>query len=234
MAAKKPTKKAPKKGAARVAEEKSEAKFPYTTKPASLRRLLKLIPEKPKPPKLTGTVLKSWGFLDNNDATMLRVLKAVNLLDSSGTPTEVYTNYMNIAGGGAALAPQIREAYKPLFDSSHTPYLEDAVTLKNMFNINSGGSTIDHQINTFKALCEFADFDSVEARGAANVRDEVVNPASVIAPTATGLSAAVNINLHIHLPENKSRRDYENMIEDIGRYIFGRTGGGDGGSQSSS
>lgn len=38
---------------------------------------------------------------------------------------------------------------------------------------------------------------------------------------ATG-AAVVHINLHIHLPENKTRRDYEAVIEDIGRYIFGR------------
>jgi hypothetical protein len=32
----------------------------------------------------------------------------------------------------------------------------------------------------------------------------------------------VHIDLHIHLPENKSRRDYEAIIEDIGRYIYGK------------
>jgi len=33
---------------------------------------------------------------------------------------------------------------------------------------------------------------------------------------------AIHIDLHIHLPENKSRRDYEYIFEDIARYIFGR------------
>jgi hypothetical protein len=63
-------------------------KFPYTTKPASLRRLLKDIPKKPKPPKFDMDLLRSWGFSDKNDHSMLRVLKAVNLLNDKNEPTE--------------------------------------------------------------------------------------------------------------------------------------------------
>ena len=62
-------------------KERSEPKFPYATKPSSLRRLLKEIPNKPKPTKLTRDLLRSWGFNDNNDVTVLRVLEAVNLVD---------------------------------------------------------------------------------------------------------------------------------------------------------
>ena len=31
---------------------------------------------------------------------------------------------------------------------------------------------------------------------------------------------AVNINLHIHLPEGKSSRDYQYIIQDIAKYIY--------------
>jgi hypothetical protein len=68
-----------------------EAKFPYTTKPASLRRLLKEIPKKPKPSKFDRALLRSWGFSDSNDQTMLRVLKAVNLLLDGNVPSDLYS-----------------------------------------------------------------------------------------------------------------------------------------------
>src|SRR5713226_7154194 len=83
----------------------SRPKFPYTTKPASLRRLLKEIPKKPKPQKFDMGLLRSWGFSDANDYSMLRVLKAVNLLNDKNEPTELYTRFMNLDEGAKILGP---------------------------------------------------------------------------------------------------------------------------------
>lgn len=80
-------------GAGRAKAETSP-KFPYTTKPTSLRRLLKEIPKRPKPAKFDTDLLKSWGFTDANDYSMLRVLKTVNLLNEKNEPTELYSQWM--------------------------------------------------------------------------------------------------------------------------------------------
>jgi hypothetical protein len=118
-----------------------------------------------------------------------------------------------------------------MFQASHTPYNEGAEKLQNLFHIHSGGGerAIEYQMQTFKALCESATFDQAPAAtttggvtkegGTAGGRD--------VSHAGAGLPASININLHIHLPENKSRRDYEDMIEDIGRHIFGRPGTGE-------
>ncbi len=217
---------------ANVANKKPESqpKFPYTTKPSSLRKLLQDIPKKPKPPKFDSNLLKSWGFKDTNDQSVIRVLKAVGLLSSTNEPTELYSQYMNLATGAATLGPPIKRLYEPLFSASHAPYKESTEILQNLFNIHSGGSkrVLDQQIQTFKALCENTSFDgpgpSVATSSAAMERG-----AGAAAGTGEGrtLTAPVlNINLHIHLPENKTRRDYEAMIEDIGRYIFGKADSG--------
>lgn len=206
----------------------TEAKFPYTTKPASLRRLLKDIPKKPKPSKFDRALLKSWGFSDNNDQTMLRALKAVNLINDRNEPTDLYSQYMSLDDGAKVLSPEIRRVYAPLFQASHTPYQESNEKLKNLFNIHSGGGdrSLEFQIQTFKALSENALFDSNSLTGdAIGTEDSGSRLASPIGWSPTG-APNVSINLHIHLPENKSRRDYEDIIEDIGRHIFGREGGG--------
>lgn len=205
----------------------TEPKFPYTTKPASLRRLLKEIPQKPKPPKFDMTLLRSWGFSDQNDHSMLRVLKSVNLLDSKNEPTELYSQFMNLEGGARALGPEIKRVYAPLFQASHTPYNEPNDRLQNLFNIHSGGGSrsLDQQIQTFKALCENAIFDGTAndplSAGASATPPTLLNATSQAAINSS--APAININLHIHLPENKTRRDYEDIIENIGRYIFGRS-----------
>ncbi len=224
-AAKAPTKN---KASARVLAE-TTAKFPYTTKPASLRRLLKEMPGKPRPPKFDMNLLKSWGFNDANDHSMLRVLKAVNLTNDKNEPTELYSRFMSLDGGAKALGPEVKRVYEPLFQASHTPYSESNEKLQNLFNIHSGGGdrSLDQQIQTFKALCEYASFEiAVGNKPAVGANLGVVGAGSagVSGGGASDINGGpiVNINLHIHLPENKSRRDYEDIIEDIGRYIFGR------------
>lgn len=206
----------------------TEPRFPYTTKPASLRRLLKEIPQKPKPPKFDMTLLKSWGFSDQNDHSMLRVLKSVNLLDSKNEPTDLYSKFMNLEGGARILGPEVKRVYEPLFQASHTPYNETNDRLQNLFNIHSGGGnrSLDQQIQTFKALCENAIFDG-SSSDPLDVNSRNTFPATPIVASqsanSNGSMPAININLHIHLPENKTRRDYEDIIESIGRFIFGRS-----------
>jgi len=232
-AGKKASKKATKNGAKGATTAKApietEAKFPYTTKPNSLRKLLKLLPTKPKPPKVDQTQLRSWGFNDANDYSMIRVLKALDILDSKNQPTNTYADYMQPGRGPKALAPAIKRVYAPLFNAAHAPYNEDNSSIAQLFNIHSGGSerTLEQQIQTFKALCESADFSE------AGQRDGVGPDVAKRKDQAEGKNTAqdsgsgpiVHINLHIHLPEGKGRRDYEYIIEDIGRHIFGRKGG---------
>jgi hypothetical protein len=203
----------------------TKPKFPYTTKPGSLRKLLKLIPQRPKPTKVDMNLLRSWGFNDSNDYSVLRVLKAVGLLNEGNQPSELYSHFMKISEGARFLGPEIKRVYAPMFQASHTPYNETNEKLRNLFNIHSGGgeSVIDLQIHTFKALCEHASF----GEGDALASPEAPAMSSQLAPgqqhsDGVGPSPTIHINLHIHLPENKTRREYEDMIEDIGRHIFGR------------
>jgi Family of unknown function (DUF5343) len=193
------------------AKADTSPKFPYTTKPASLRRLLKEIPKKPKPAKFDMGLLRSWGFSDANDYSMLRVLKAINLLNDKNEPTELYSQFMKLDVGAKAIGPELRRVYAPLFQASHTPYNENNEALQNLFNIHSGGGdrTLDQQIQTFKALSENTSFDQtpLATPGDPSVATGGGIPQGTL-PGAAGTSAGpiVNINLHIHLPDNKSRR----------------------------
>lgn len=209
-------------------ETDTKPTFPYTTKPSSLRRLLKEIPKRPKPQKFDKTLLRSWGFTDTNDLTILRVLKAVSLLNNQNEPTETYVRFMNIDEGAKVLGQEVRRVYAPLFQASHTPYAESTERLQNLFNIHSGGGqkTLDLQIQAFKALCENGSFDSASPVLVSSSAPAHIQSGSEAMIAGQGSSnPVININLHIHLPENKSRRDYEDIIEDIGRYIFGRQTG---------
>jgi hypothetical protein len=191
-----------------------------------------MVPQKPKPGKINQTLLKSWGFKDSNDVSIIRVLKAVGLVGADNTPTGDYVAFMHRGTGPGHLAQKIRQLYPALFESYHRPHKESADVLENLFNIHSGGAsgTITQQIQTFKALCDHADFlttaaPSGAAAGVSETRKEVTMPGVAVS------GASIHIDLHIHLPGNKSRRDYEYMFEDIARYIYGRTSAPSGPTQ---
>lgn len=230
MATKKSKPAAVKSSTSKAILPHTEPSFPYTNKPGSLRRFLQLVPQKPRPQKIDKTLMQSWGFKDTNDMSILRVLRSAGLLSSTNEPTDLYTSFMNLNGGAAALAKPLRELYAPLFTASHTPYKESAEMLRNLFNIHSGGSavTLDLQVQTFKALSESTNFESGQLQDTTAGQPTGGTPpaAGSTPPNGFQQGPSVHIDLHIHLPENKSRRDYEAIIEDIGRYIYGRAASG--------
>jgi hypothetical protein len=213
-------------------ESMSEPKFPYAATPNALRKFLRMVPNKPRPNKVNEALLKSWGLRGGNDKTMIRVLKALKLVGQTNEPTPRYTEYMLPRTGPAILAVAAREVWAPLFESSHEPYKEDDSTLRNLFNVHSGGSenTISQQIQTFKAVCDNSDFSAESAESTHLTSSTTNNLKGAVSSghSETTTSPNFHIDLHIHLPENKSRRDYEYIFEDIARYIFGReiNGGG--------
>lgn len=200
-----------------------EPRFPYTTQPQALRRLLAEIPKRPRPPKISLDTLKAWKVSSNNNArTAISVLKKLGLLGPNGEPTDIYAEFMKKEAGPAVLGKRIREVYKVLFENSHAPHNEPDHELRNLFNIHSGGAddAMRLQVQTFKALSEYANFDGSSDRPGVNGMESRVGD-SVKSDNGTRLPP-IQVDLHIHLPENKSSRDYEAIIQDIAKYIYGR------------
>jgi hypothetical protein len=132
---------------------------------------------------------------------------------------------MKTGTGPALLAQRIKEVYRPLFESSLAPQSESDEEIRKLFNIHSGGGdrVMRLQIQTFKALSEHANFSATGAgseTATKPVRSGGARDAAFTAPE-TGLPP-IQIDLHIHLPENKTARDYEAIIQDIAKYIYGR------------
>jgi len=78
-------------------------------------------------------------------------------------------------------------------------------------------------MQTFKALCEFATFGGTPMGMSGGTPN---GPSAGSNGAGTGVDGRlippVQIDLHIHLPENKTTRDYEAIIQDIAKYIYGR------------
>lgn len=198
----------------------AEPKYPYTVAPKSLRRFLELVPQKPKPPKVVTTTLQTWGLKSGNDASILRVLKTVGLLTSSGEPTQAYADYMKPGTGAAALGKLIKQCYEALFQNVTSPEKAGNEELLSFFNINSGGSeaTIKLQIDTFKALVSYATFGGTDPLD----QEEVTVRGGGQGARGSSDVPAIRIDLHVHLPENKTKAEYDAIIESIANHLYQR------------
>jgi hypothetical protein len=208
---------------AKASSDTGLPKFPYTTQPKALRRLLAEIPKRPKPPRVTRDTLKAWDVSTVNDSSPINVLKKMGLLGESGEPTTLNADFMKTGGGATVLGERIKDVYRVLFENSHAPQSESEDELKKLFHIHSGGGqdAMRYQIQTFKALSEYANF------GAGTGSGQIGAPSGGARPDVAGSRderplPPVQIDLHIHLPENKTSRDYEAIIQDIAKYIYGR------------
>jgi len=195
----------------------AEPRYPYVVVPKSLRRFLELIPQKPKPPKITNSTLKTWGFRSGNDNSILRVLKSIELLAPTGEPTQSYADYMKPGTGSAVLGRQLKQHYEELFQNVANPEKAANDELRSFFNINSGGSerTIQLQIDTFKALAAYATFGGKDPLGQEQEGEQAQNGSM-----GQGGSPVIRIDLHIHLPENKTKSDYDAIIESIANHLY--------------
>jgi hypothetical protein len=201
-----------------------EPKFPYTTEPQALRRLLTEIPKRPRPPKITMETLKAWNVSSNNNArTAIGVLKKIGLLTSAGEPTDSYVEFMKTGIGPAVLGQRLREVYRILFENSHAPQNESNDELRKLFNIHSGGgeNAMRLQAQTFKILAEYASFAGTDGTSGLG-EGSSAGSAGRTPPGGDQRLPPVQIDLHIHLPESKTTREYEAIIQDIARYIYGR------------
>ncbi|MEK7705663.1 MAG: DUF5343 domain-containing protein [Myxococcota bacterium] len=197
--------------------------FPYTTTPGVLRKFLAEVPKRPKPAKVNLETIKSWGLSkDSNAQTVVSVLKALGLIAGDGTPGPLYVKFMTQGTGPGVLGQQIRSVYKTLFENSKAPHKDSDEAIRNLFNIHSGGSatTIGLQIQTLKALCDHASFEDSQSDGESHG-----DPKEKDSERDDNRGPTIHIDLHIHLPENKDRRDYEYIFEDIAKHLMGRSPG---------
>ena len=110
--------------------------------------------------------------------------------------------------------------------ASLEPHRESPESLRNLFNIHSSGApgTIVYQIQTFRALCDYAAFDGAGVQAPPTIPVGVGTggtPAALASPVPEE-SFGIHIDLHIHLPENRTGREYQYIIQDIAHFIYGR------------
>lgn len=201
------------------------ANYVYMTNPAKIREFLQIIQSAGVPDKLTLKGLSSLGFKSTNDRPLIRTMKAIGFVSSSGAPTDRWQSYRSKKKAGLALADGIREHYEALYKTYPDAHLKDVEALRNFFSTHTkvSANTLDFMVRTYRTLCELADFNS--AFEAVPEREEVSGieigqkfESTMIRKKRPGYT--ININIQLALPSDAKRETFDAFFESMKEHLI--------------
>lgn len=186
------------------------------------------------PERFTNKFLEDLGFKSSNDRLYIGLFKALGLLDENNSPTSRYHQLLDQAETGKVLAIGIQDAYEDLFalrkDAQQLSIDEVKGKLKTLTQGQKSDNIINLMANTFKALCELADW-SVPAVASPRESDNTSATSSIgdlyVSQEKTGqeISKTYNkMNLHyniqIHLPETTNMAVYDAIFQSLKKHLM--------------
>lgn len=134
----------------------------YTLKPKSIPAYFDAILDAQAPERFTVKFLENLGFTSTNDRLFIGILKDLGFLNRDGTPQPRYFEFLDRSRSKQVLAAGIRDAFGDLFAINTTANELSAKDAKNKLRTLYAGKKTDlvigNIVNTFKALCDYADF----------------------------------------------------------------------------
>lgn len=140
--------------------------LPYMSSYGRIPFILKKIKEAQTPERFTNDFLKiKIGAKSSNDRPFIGLAKRLGLLDSAGTPTELYKAFRSTDNkvSKAAMAEAIKIAYSELYsvnEYSHDLNSQDLEGLViQITGLDAKNRIVTLIVKTYEALKQFANFD---------------------------------------------------------------------------
>lgn len=178
--------------------------IPYAPVAGNIPAIFEKIKSAGAPPRFTNEFLRtSLGFTSSNDRAVIKILKALAFLDSTGTPTPRYHEFRDSTKSGRSVAAGLREGWADIFLSDEQANTKNNAELTSIFQSVTGRSesVAAKMAATFRQLVALADFGAVSSSAVASSPDggEVgVSPKREEAKGGRALT--LHQDVHVHLP----------------------------------
>jgi hypothetical protein len=180
--------------------------LPYMNAHGNITKALKKIQSAATPPRFTQDFLATkLNLKGGSPKPLIPFLKKTGFIGGDGVPTDLYKRFWNPTERGRAAREALRKGFGPLYDVNE--YIHDSSD-KELIGIIvqvTGGEpdsrTTKAIMASFKALKEFATFDTNDEEGKEEHKDETVIQETSTPGTTTvlkkglGLSYTINLNL---------------------------------------
>ena len=163
-------------------------------------KILDKVKEAQTPDRFTldflGTKL---GFTGGSASPFIPLAKRLGLLNSDGTPSELYKQFRNHETSGAAIAQAVKNGYSELYLRNEFAHELDRNALEGLIveatGLEKGHKTLRAIAATFEALKKFADFEAKLGQK----HDQAIPPPQTIPASPSGEETKLNLSYTINL-----------------------------------
>ncbi len=194
--------------------------FRYVYSMTHINKLLEKIRNTGRPDKLTFPYLRDTWLLKNEQyREILTLLKDMEFLDSSNTPTTLYAEYQNPSKAKKALAEGVRSAYLELFKAYPNAQSLAKEELEGYFRQHTGkaGSTLEKIVSTFRTLSSHADFAAevvTEEEPTLEYEREKAREGKV------RIEPRIQLNIEIHIAADTPEGKIETIFKNMKQYLL--------------
>jgi hypothetical protein len=140
------------------------SKIPYVAQPGTVAKILSKAKAAQTPDRFTQDFLETkLGCRGGNYRQFIPLAKRCGLLNTDGTPTDLYKKFRNPSTSGAAIAQAMRIGYHELFERNEYANSLDREKLKGLIveitGLEAKNKVVQLTLATCEALKGFADFD---------------------------------------------------------------------------
>jgi Family of unknown function (DUF5343) len=180
------------------------------------------------PPKATSGWLKSVGFTSSNDATLISVLKFVDLIDSSASPTNRWKQYRG-ANHQLVLGDAVSVGHKDLYSIYPDAQSRNKTELAHVFSTstNAGQQVVSKTLATFKALCDEAKFSNHPIQPDETLQE--TKSATTGTPSSANIHSAsklplpnVHIDIQVHIAPESTPEQIETIFKSMAKHLYGK------------
>jgi hypothetical protein len=210
------------------------ADFQYTNVPGKLKEILDKIREIGLPKKASQEWLKTIGFKSTNDRSLLAVLKFINFTDSSGVPSDLWSEYRG-KNSQKVLARAIIQGYSELFDIYPDAWKRNTTDLEHVFSTKTtaGKQVISRAVRTFQSLCGLADFNTtteeikidektdngeVYKNNTENV--SVMPSEKQLQNTGNQSQPSIHLNIQIHISPESTPDQIDKIFSSMAKHLY--------------
>lgn len=205
--------------------------YPYIVSNNKIEPILAKIRSAARPQRVTGELLKKWGFTASNDRAMLRILKSLGFLDENGVPTEEYDRLRDHSAWRQVLAERIRNAYADLFAIDERIQAAPESEIRGAMSRVTGKdeTSVSRYFATFRSLATLADFDgnAPSAKPQRTLppktdRETESEPAgrAEATPPISHAKASLHYNIQIHLPATTDVSVYNAIFKSLREHLI--------------
>jgi hypothetical protein len=139
-------------------------KLPYVNAPGSIVNVLQKVKEAKTPERFTTDFLETkLAARGGNSRQFIPFAKKIGLLNSDGTPSDLYKTFRNPATSGTALAQALKHGYRELFERNEFANSMKKEDLKGLIVEITGLEPTNRVLllicQTFETLKKLADFE---------------------------------------------------------------------------